>query len=82
MADFTPSEMQRLLSSGRDYAPRSTTPFKLAGAAALIAAGLDYPLGKKFPLSDPDISMPTRMAVTGGLVFISVLLAAQFTQRD
>lgn len=82
MATFSPSEMQRIITPARDYGSgRSATPFKLAGAAALAAAALDFPLAKKYPLQDQSVSMPTRLAVTGGLVFVSVLLAAQFVKE-
>lgn len=77
---FTRSEMERMLDVPNR--PRSTTPFKLAGAAALAAAALDYPLTQKYPLKDEAVSLPMRLAVTGGLVFVSVLLAAQFVDRD
>lgn len=53
-------------------------PLKLAASAAALAMVADVPLGKKYPLADSSVTMPTRVAVTGALVFVSVFVAAQF----
>ena len=53
---------------------------KLALGAAAVAAAIEYPLGKKFPLATP-VSLPTRMAVAGGLAFIGVLVASRFIKE-
>lgn len=52
------------------------TPTKVAAAAAALAMAADVPLSKKFPLSDASVSLPTRVAVTGALVFVSVFVSA------
>jgi len=81
MATFRPDEMERILTPARSYGTGNTAPLKLAGAAALAAAILDYPLTQKYPLKDEQVSVPTRILVTSGLVFVSVLLAAQFVKE-
>jgi hypothetical protein len=48
---------------------KTTGPFPYAVAAFCVAALLEYPLGKKYPLRDP-VSLPARMAVAGGLAFV------------
>lgn len=53
------------------------TPLKLAASAAAIAMVADIPLGKQYPLADSNVTTPTRVAVTGALVFVSVFVAAQ-----
>lgn len=53
---------------------------KLALGAAAVAAAIEYPLAKKFPLANP-VSLSTRMAVAGGLAFIGVFVAAQFLKE-
>lgn len=58
----------------------NTNHLKLATGAALVAAAIEYPLGQKYPLATP-VSLPTRMAVAGGLAFIGVLVAAQFIKE-
>jgi len=50
---------------------------KLATGAALVAAAIEYPLGKKYPLATP-VGLPVRMAVAGGLAFVGVLVASRF----
>lgn len=81
MATFSPSEMQRIVTPARDYGSGSSVPLKLAGAAALAAMALDYPLTQKYPLKDEQVSVPTRLLVTGSLVFASVLVAAYFVKE-
>lgn len=53
---------------------------KLATGAALVAAAIEYPLGRKFPLATP-VSLPTRMAVAGALAFVGVMVAARFIKE-
>ena len=48
---------------------KTTSPLPYALAAFAVAALLEYPLGKKYPLRDP-VSLPARMAVAGGLAFV------------
>jgi hypothetical protein len=81
MATFTPSEMDRIITPARNYGSGSAMPLKLAGAAALAAIALDYPLTQKYPLKDEQVSVPTRLLVTGSLVFASVLVAAYFVKE-
>lgn len=54
------------------------TPVKFAATAAALAMVADVPLAKKYPLADGSVSLPMRVAVTGGLVFASVFLAASW----
>lgn len=46
-----------------------TSPLPYALAAFGVAALLEYPLGKRYPLKDP-VSLPARMAVAGALAFV------------
>lgn len=57
------------------------TPLKLAASAAAIAMVADIPLGQKYPLADSSVTMPTRVAVTGALVFVSVFAAAKLLEK-
>ena len=52
------------------------TPTKMASTAAILAMLADIPLAKKYPLADSGVSLSTRVAVTGSLVFFSVWVAA------
>lgn len=52
------------------------TPTKMAATAAILAMLADIPLAKKYPLADSGVSLSTRVAVTGSLVFVSVWVAA------
>jgi len=52
------------------------TPIKMAATAAALAMVADVPLSKRYPLADSGVSLSTRVAVTGSLVFVSVWLAA------
>jgi hypothetical protein len=47
---------------------------KLAVTAALVTAALEYPLSKRYPTTPPTGTL-VRMAVTGGVTLISVLVA-------
>jgi hypothetical protein len=49
-------------------------PFPYAITAFALAALLEYPLGKRYPLAKP-IRLSTRMAVAGGLAFVSTYAA-------
>lgn len=53
---------------------KPTGPLPYAFAAFGVAALLEYPLGKRFPLKDP-VSLPVRMAVAGGLAFVGTFAA-------
>lgn len=53
---------------------KPTGPFPYAITAFAVAALLEYPLGKRFPLRDP-VSLPVRMAVAGGLAFVGTYAA-------
>lgn len=53
---------------------KPTSPLPYALAAFSVVALLEYPLGKRFPLRDP-VSLPTRMAVAGGLAFVGTYAA-------
>jgi hypothetical protein len=53
---------------------KPVSPLPYASVAFVVAALLEYPLGKKFPLKDP-VSLPTRMAVAGGLAFVGTFAA-------
>lgn len=50
-------------------------PFPYAITAFGIAALLEYPLGKRFPLKDP-IPLGNRMLVAGALAFVSTYAAS------
>lgn len=54
---------------------------KLALGAGLVAAAIEYPLGKRYPLAQP-VSMPVRMSVAAGLAIIGVLVAARFLREE
>ena len=49
--------------------------WKTAVVAGIVYALAEYPLGEKYPLAKP-IDLPTRMAVSGGLAVVSVLIAS------
>jgi len=53
---------------------KPTGPFPYAVAAFTVAALLEYPLAKRYPLKEP---MPTgtRMLVAGGLAFVGTYAA-------
>jgi hypothetical protein len=53
---------------------------KPAVVAALVSAAIEYPLAKKYPTSPPT-NMLVRMAVTGMLTYVSILVAEQLTKR-
>ena len=50
---------------------------KLALGAGLVAAAIEYPLGKRYPLAQP-VSLTVRMSVAAGLAIIGVLVASRF----
>lgn len=52
---------------------------KLALGAGLVAAVIEYPLGKRYPLATP-VALTTRMAVAAGLAITGVLVASQFVK--
>lgn len=47
---------------------------QIAGTAAALYAATEIYLGHKYPLRDP-MPLPTRMAVAGGLAFLTVIVA-------
>lgn len=47
---------------------------KIAVGASALYAGIEIWLGQKYPLKSP-VSLPLRMAVAGGLTFLTVMLA-------
>lgn len=49
---------------------------KLALTAGLVAAALEIPLAKRYPLATP-VSAPVRLAFAGGLAFLGVVIAAR-----
>lgn len=56
------------------------TTTKLALGAGVVAALIEYPLSKRFPLATP-VPAPTRMAVAAGLAIVGVFVAAQFVKE-
>ena len=48
---------------------KPTSPLPYALTAFAVAALLEYPLGKRFPLQKP-VPMFNRMAVAGALAFV------------
>jgi len=57
-----------------------TDTTKLALGAGLVAAAIEYPLGKRYPLATP-VALPVRMGVAAGLAIVGVLVASQFIKR-
>lgn len=49
---------------------------KIAAGAAALYAGVEIWLGRKYPLRDP-MPLPARMAVAGGLAFLTVWTASK-----
>lgn len=54
---------------------RAFNPFPYAVAAFGIAALLEYPLAKKYPLKQP-LPMGNRMLAAGALAFVSTYAAS------
>jgi len=57
------------------------TPTRIAITAGVVGALLEYPLASRYPLASP-VSTATRMLVAGGLVAVSVLVAARLARSD
>jgi hypothetical protein len=65
------------------YHPSSSSPvgatvpdanlFSVALAAALVTAAIEYPISQ-FYATVPPTQTPTRMAIAGGMAFVSVLV--------
>jgi hypothetical protein len=53
----------------------------LAVVAAFIAAALEYPLAVRYPTT-PSTGTLTRMAVVGGVAFVSVLVAQRLAKKE
>jgi hypothetical protein len=58
----------------------ATSPLPYAIVASLVAAALEYPLAKRFPLKNP-VPVPNRMAVAGALAFVSVYVTFGIVSR-
>jgi len=58
-----------------------TRDMKIAAASAAMYAASEVYLGKKYPLKDP-MPLPARMAVAGGLAFLTVVLAEKILPPD
>jgi hypothetical protein len=58
--------------------PASPLPYALV--ASVVAATLEYPLAKRFPLRDP-VPLANRMAVAAALAFVSVYVTFGIVSR-
>jgi len=54
--------------------------FKLAVTAALVSAMIEYPLARKYP-TVPPTNVLVRMAVTGALTYVSIVVANRIVRK-
>jgi regulator of sirC expression with transglutaminase-like and TPR domain len=55
--------------------------FSLAVTAAFVTAALELPLARQYPTTPPTGTL-VRMAVAGGLTFVSILVAQRLSKKE